>query len=474
MKIARLFLGIIILIAVSMLLLEMLLNSLSRLNRNVYKNPGLEKLNQSFQSSHVLDHNLYFVGDSFTFGLGTSKSEYSYPNQLCKLLESQGIKVSCHNLGYPGTTSRDHLEVIEKLPENSTIFLRTGLNDSWNTADLFKIKIFQYAYEVRILKFLILLFVKLTQTGVAVLDDKKLTSALDRLVKERSLTIFFYEYPFHQNLLVNIPDRFVKIPCWEVLRVSGLAEGKNLKNIYLSADNHHLNDLGYAIDARVLFNFLAEMGYFGLDPSKKLPHIEGNKNLDSLRVAFDSLSHSIMQTRDHEKLYKLILEILHLGSLLSRIAPADLKYSKFYDAALRILIFGFRDTEPLSYEMRTLRGAWDAGPGSELEQEKAKMIQYHLAVMKSSTQPEQLEAVKQLAYFEQIFFDYRSKVEKIQTGFLKDMPRFYPLEFCPKFLVDSQISAQQISIKKDWELVVGREMDLAHYKLNIPECCIQK
>ncbi len=73
------------------------------------------------------------IGDSFTFGVGATSRERSYPGRLRHLLQDQGIDVAVHNAGFPGQTSRDLLSRLPQQLDASTRLLcvLVGTNDSW-------------------------------------------------------------------------------------------------------------------------------------------------------------------------------------------------------------------------------------------------------------------------------------------------------------------------------------------------------
>ena len=93
------------------------------------------------------------MGDSTIFGGGASDEKlFSLPAQFAELLKRHDSFYSVLNLGYPGTTGKEHIEILRSLPNQSTVILRTGINDSWKRSDSFKISINGNYYEIRLLK----------------------------------------------------------------------------------------------------------------------------------------------------------------------------------------------------------------------------------------------------------------------------------------------------------------------------------
>lgn len=75
------------------------------------------------------------VGDSFTYGSGSSRAAHAYPQQLAQRLAAAGDARSVINAGWPGRSSA---EVMERLPgllakhRPETVCVLVGMNDRWN------------------------------------------------------------------------------------------------------------------------------------------------------------------------------------------------------------------------------------------------------------------------------------------------------------------------------------------------------
>ncbi len=74
------------------------------------------------------------LGDSFTYGMGSSSPAKSYPAQLEQRLRADGLEVRVENRGWPGRNSREVLEALDGLlvtlqPE--VVCITVGVNDSW-------------------------------------------------------------------------------------------------------------------------------------------------------------------------------------------------------------------------------------------------------------------------------------------------------------------------------------------------------
>ena len=68
---------------------------------------------------------IFFVGDSTIFGGGASNETlFSLPAQFQSLLSRTKRPFEVVNLGYPGTTGKEHLEILQTMP-SSTASSRT-------------------------------------------------------------------------------------------------------------------------------------------------------------------------------------------------------------------------------------------------------------------------------------------------------------------------------------------------------------
>jgi lysophospholipase L1-like esterase len=73
------------------------------------------------------------IGDSFTFGSGSTTRERSYPGALQQLLRDRGHQVTVANAGYPGQHSGDLLTKLpaQMTPETKVLCVLVGANDAW-------------------------------------------------------------------------------------------------------------------------------------------------------------------------------------------------------------------------------------------------------------------------------------------------------------------------------------------------------
>lgn len=74
-------------------------------------------------------------GDSFTYGLGASSQNKSYPSQLNVLLKQSGSKYTVVNHGVPGSNSAELLKILPEVLRNSqpaAVLILIGANNLWS------------------------------------------------------------------------------------------------------------------------------------------------------------------------------------------------------------------------------------------------------------------------------------------------------------------------------------------------------
>ncbi|MFO1055087.1 MAG: GDSL-type esterase/lipase family protein [Planctomycetota bacterium] len=77
------------------------------------------------------------IGDSYTFGVGASDPEHSYPGQLQSALGNRSIDIAVRNGGWPGQNSRDVLLKLQSQLQMKprVVCVLLGTNDSWSRPD---------------------------------------------------------------------------------------------------------------------------------------------------------------------------------------------------------------------------------------------------------------------------------------------------------------------------------------------------
>lgn len=73
------------------------------------------------------------IGDSFTFGVGSTSPDQSYPGHLQTILHDEGMDLHVVNAGYPGQHSGDLLSRVDTQITEATrvVCVLVGTNDAW-------------------------------------------------------------------------------------------------------------------------------------------------------------------------------------------------------------------------------------------------------------------------------------------------------------------------------------------------------
>lgn len=412
---------------------------------------------------------IYFVGDSFTFGLGASEQAYSYPSQFCKLLQKNDPAYQCLNLGYPGTTSRDHFKIIEKLPSDSSVILRTGLNDHWLSSDLYKANFLGQTFEFRILKFAHLLYRWLLGPKKTSSQPFKANQWL-QLVADKKLKIILYDYPTVFTPTTKLPSELEKIPCLGVLKRAGLTEGKGLAKRFLSSDLNHPNDLGYGVDARVLLNALCDKGLFGLNPKLKLPLLSSDENWLNLKNRYDESRKILLSETDPLKRQEILRVIFHLSYTLFMLDSGNLEILEDHRSITRILTRGYRDDVILQLLISSFRDEIRAGVDESISIDHDE-LKIYLSISRATTDPENHRQNFHLLSNEREFSDFSAHYESIPKGFLKDLPPLFPISLCARFRHLTGYSGKDLQIDEDWQRILGEKLDTSIFLQRIPLTC---
>jgi lysophospholipase L1-like esterase len=224
-----------------------------------------ENVASGFYSS---DSTLFCVGDSTIFGIGASEPAYALPGVLQRFLSSEKRAVKVINLGYPGTNTAAHLELLAKLPEGSRILLRSGANNQWNQSGLFQWKVFGLVLQSRLLKLFFSQFPKLAPKEV----DQQIafSQRLHSLCKERKYTLLSLDYciPILEFSKISLAGDENTVPVWRLFQKHELAGVDGQLDSRYRWDHLHPNDLGYYLEAILVWNEFCRRKWFSLTESQ--------------------------------------------------------------------------------------------------------------------------------------------------------------------------------------------------------------
>lgn len=216
------------------------------------------------------------VGDSHTFGVGTSK-KYSYPMQLEKLLNynNNSPRFSVINLGIPGASTKSQIDELENfLSKNSTqiVFLLTGRNNDFELMKQENISLFKEVahkiFNLRSIRFLRKIFNYTVGSGTEHADDilnkdkiyndymNFYLSKAKRLCDDRGARLVLLSYYNSSSNVVKIFSHKNNIPYFDFTENFEWLFASNEKTKYFSPDMSHMNHLGYKFFAEQLYDYL--------------------------------------------------------------------------------------------------------------------------------------------------------------------------------------------------------------------------
>jgi len=401
-----------------------------------------EEINQSFLKG---DTSFYFVGDSMTAGWGASDPSNSYPQWTERLFNKAGIRINCINLGVPGTSTLDHLEVLKKLPKYSSVILRTGENNDWNTKSYYKLPFM--GFEIRIVKFIQILFRRTMNKNWGREFSKDLYEKLLKILKARQLDVILYEYPKDTNNFMKLALERKQLA---VISNKGFPQG--ISKEFLAGDGYHLNDKGYYLDA---LEFVQGFG-----------ELRGIKALDNLRLeAANEIFGNLLEKR--EKLLKEIVIQRDLNTDFrsnlfeiylidqTEVFVGNKKLEAHAKNIERILQFGFlKHNVPLNKLQNAL----------EVENSTSKEVLGYLAFLHQFPHLDNPRYNEILASMtEEIERKFKVRVEPEKP--LSFRANFFnPLEHCHLLRKEAGLKLEDVRISGAWKEVFGEELDFnKHY-----------
>lgn len=208
----------------------------------------------------VASNQVYCVGDSFTYGLFSTKS---FSQIIEELYLKEKREIEFLNLGLPGTSTLQHIEVLKTLPLHSKVILRTGANNHLRDTQPYN----TFGYNIQCKSFHMLR--NLTRhfsspdPGTFEGTNSKVISKLKKVIQERDLEVFLLPYPGFETTIsseLEKLDQLHHLPAVDEF-LAGVPEE------YLSFDQSHLNEKGYEMEARQIKEYL-DLIEFTVSPDK--------------------------------------------------------------------------------------------------------------------------------------------------------------------------------------------------------------
>jgi hypothetical protein len=428
------------------------------------------RISRNMAAASDPEKTVYFVGDSTVYGIGASEpATYSLPAQFEKLLQKINPQIKVINLGYPGTCTEDHLAVISRLPPNSTIIYRGGVADFFNRQGHYRLMLFGRIIDLRILKIFSLLFYK-SLPGFYAGREQNIRNEFEQIMKSKKHNIYAVEYnnAGHNNKPMFYTQKsYHKIPLFNLLKEQGLIDGHIFQQKYLG-DGSHPNNIGYYIQAVLLFNYFCRQQMLGLKPECVKVLELNNKFTEPLKKRYSELKKKFRSyTETPFGLFKIFqiwrwqhdfYELILLVQLLKEQDKTDLELQQEYRSLEKLGILVFHNTSIAGsfFEQLYIKSGKQEKPDNDAMK---KMEVFYLSMKALFPTNSKLWNVVNQNY-RQLRTMHNSQHESFEkkqltriTGFIPywSLIAPYPLEFCERFLTESGISAEDIDTRHEWE-----------------------
>lgn len=411
-------------------------------------------------------HNtIFFVGDSTIYGGGASDEKmYSLPAQFQDILRRTGSTLKVLNLGYPGTTGREHIEVLRLLPDKSKVIMRTGINDAWKRHESFKIRILGYYVEVRLLKLAMIMWHGWSRNA----DSESATSAyfkeLQKHKIEKSFDLYFVDYFLGEETFMNtfFKDEANFIALAEILISNGFGDSENrISRRFLSYDLVHANDLGYRLQAQAVYNWFAEKAKWGLNPSQKLQLAVDQKVLEELHKTLESWLSKLKELQvDSVDFFPFAMK----AAWQYYVATGDLKAKSIYDKLAKVYTYIFHSIYPITYTLNKL---------DRLSPAEIKGLEYSSDTLNQWFQIIRIFEFKSNHDYVSEYLQRFPEIMKVNKTYSSyaGLNAPHPLELCPRFVQETGFDISSISALDDWQFLFGNEFDLTNIAEKNWEIC---
>jgi lysophospholipase L1-like esterase len=396
-------------------------------------------------------HTIFFVGDSTVFGGGASDEKlFSLPAQFQKLLERAGSPFNVQNLGYPGTTGKEHLEILRLLPDQAKVIMRTGINDSWKRHESYKIRIFGQYFELRLLKLSMILWYGWHRDAKSESATSAYYDELTLLAKQKELDLSFVDYFLGEKTFMNsyFKDFEDFIPLAEILKDAGFFDpGGYVSRRFLSFDLVHANDLGYRLQAQAVFNWLARRSKFGLVPESALELAVDEKALNQLRANLDLwLSRLRKAGLDGADLFPFVMK----AAWQVYVATGEKGAYERYLGLGKLYTYAFLSIYPITYALNRQDTMSTTGHYQNSRTLSVKEINDLFQVIRVLKDRSTHDYVSE---YQEKFSEFVNMDRKISDYSALNPP--FPLELCKKFLHETGLSQKKIGVLDQWERVFG-------------------
>jgi len=411
---------------------------------------------------------IFFVGDSTIFGGGASDEKlFSLPAQFQNLLKRAGSVFKVQNLGYPGTTGKEHLEVLRLLPDKAKVVMRTGINDSWKRHDSYKIRVFGQYVEFRLLKLAMILWYGWNRDANAESATAGYNDELQFLATQKRLDLYFVDYFLGEKTFMNSYFEGASnfIPLAKILLDAGFSDpGGFISRRFLSFDLVHANDLGYRLQAQAVFNWFAQQEKIGLEEEDIVELAVDDNALQELRSNLKQWLSRLKNTKESPgDLFPFVMK----AAWQVYAVTGDQEVYDLYEALGKVYVFAFHSIYPITYVLNRqdtmiTSDHYEADETRLSSEDINSGFQIIRVLRHRSTHDyvtEYLEKFAGIVKMDRVYSDYTAL----------DPP--FPLELCKKFLMETGFPKERVKILKSWKTFFGKEFDLGQVAPKNWEVC---
>ena len=382
-------------------------------------------------------------------------------------MERVGNPYQVINLGYPGTTGKEHLEVLKLLPNESKIIIRTGINDSWKRHENYQFHLLGNYFEIRTLKLAMIFWYGWMRDEKSESATRSYFEELTDIAKNKSFDLYFLDYFLGEKTFMNTFFEGYSnfIPLAKILKKSGFADkNSRISKRFLSYDLVHANDLGYQLQAQTVFNWFASRSKFNLSPNQKFNLTVGEEELKALEVTLNSwLSRLREKQLDSVELFPFAMK----AAWQYYIATGDESVKLTYDKLANIYINIFHSIYPITYTLNRLdrlntSGANDA---KKLDLDASKMNAWFQLIRIFGNRSNHDYVAEYLSKFPEIM-----KVDRTYSNYEK-LTSPHPLELCPLLVKEAGYKKEDFSALKDWKDIFHSDFKISYIDEGNWEIC---
>lgn len=295
------------------------------------------------------------VGDSHTFGVGTS-SQYSYPSQLETLLNNNNLqRFKVFNLGIPGANTAKQIEILKHFLNNkyaSIAIVLTGRNNSdnetqnWkNISKHIKNRSF-YLRSIRIAKQIVDYFLHNQKRNMNIdafpsVNDKNYINYMTFYLKEvkdvcqkHNAKIILLSYYNSANNLIKDFAAQNGIAYFDFTQDFKILFTANEKFQYISPDKSHMNFRGYKFFAEKLYEYLfLNQKYAGIKINHLRKKIEDKYFYGNKEDIIKNIERQKIRIEEYKNSWEYPFELIHLGHIYAEVKERELA-KEFYTKGL--------------------------------------------------------------------------------------------------------------------------------------------